>query len=162
MRALKSDVLLFWCLVDLAFMDGAHVVSLGSPLRPDLSPQISEARESPHKGFPLHFHSLQSSLPRLSLSYPPLFSHLQISHCLQDKKCLPLVGFCLLKFTSSLRKLILRNHEHYVSDLFWNLFLYRLASLKKWYVGNWVVLHPDPNSNPVLLTRRSCMSHFTF
>lgn len=104
---------------------------------------------------------LHPSLPRLSLCYTPLFFHLQISCCHQDQKYLPLVGFCSLKFTSSLRKLTLRKREHFRIDSESYFFTGWLHLKSGTWETKWA-LHPDPNSNPVLLTVRSWVSPFTF
>ena len=104
---------------------------------------------------------LHPSLPRLSLCYTPLFFHLQISCCHQDQKYLPFVGFCSLKFTSSLRKLTPRRREHFRIDSESYFFTGWLHLKSGTWETKWA-LHPDPNSNPVLLTVRSWVSPFTF
>lgn len=106
-----------------------------------LVPKVSQSRETPLKKiFPSISVPFPPSLLSPFLCYTPLFSHLQISHYHQDQKCLPLVAFCSLKFTSSLRKLILRNPEKMWTLQVWinseSYFFAGWLHFKKWYMGN--------------------------
>ena len=147
-RSPGSDVSFFWCLIDLASMDGPRLVSLGSPPSSDWSPQVSQPREPPLKVFLSPWPSVLTP----SVCLCPFFSYLQISNSHQDQEYLPLIAFHSLKFTSPLRKQTLRKPEHYLWDPFWKLlFMCWFPLWSDTWEREWA-LQVDPSSNPVSIT----------